>query len=84
MGRARAALRLGFLIGRGLTFIVVGVVRDEIAWRRSRSALDAEPGMAAWFATVLSELADFGTADRSLDLAEFPEPLLRGRPVDAG
>lgn len=61
MARARAAFRIGFLIGRALVLIVAGVVADEIAWRRSRSALveDVEPGVWAWYATVLEEIALF-------------------------
>lgn len=60
MHRARKTLRVGFLIARGLTLVVAGAVQDEIKWRRSRSALDAEAGMAAWFATIFGEIHDRG------------------------
>jgi hypothetical protein len=60
MRRAWKVARFTFMVGCGLGRIVVGVAVDEWRWRRSRSALDDEPGMAAWFATVLGEIADFG------------------------
>jgi hypothetical protein len=42
----------------GCALVVAGVVRDEIAWQRTRDAA-WEPGPLAWFRTITCEMADF-------------------------
>jgi len=39
-------------------FVLVGAARDVLGYRRL--PVDAEPGMCAWFATILEDMARFG------------------------
>lgn len=42
-----------------LPFVFAGLLHDEIRWRKISTRVPSEPGMSAWFATTIEDVARF-------------------------